>query len=100
MRIAALLLALVLASGCAHTQTAVSAGTGAGSATTGVSGSISVQGHGNSLAALIFAGMFLAAAMTYREPPASPPELDAGRRINEQDCTKPIDESAGNLKCR
>ena len=65
-----------------------------------MSGSISVQGHGNSLAALIFAGMFLAAALTYREPPASAPELDASRRVNEQDCTKPIDESAGNLKCR
>jgi hypothetical protein len=96
MRIAGLLLAFVLASGCAHTHTSVNAGTG----TTSVGGSVSVHGHSNSLAALIFAGMFLAAAMTYREPPASPPELDSSRRVNEQDCTKPIDEAAGNLKCR
>jgi hypothetical protein len=98
MRIAGLLLAFVLASGCAHTHTSVNAGTGTG--TTSVGGSVSVHGHSNSLAALIFAGMFLAAAMTYREPPASPPELDSSRRVNEQDCTKPIDEAAGNLKCR
>jgi hypothetical protein len=100
MRISVLLLAFLLATGCAHTQTAINAGTGAGSATTGMSGSVSVHGHSNSLAALIFAGMFLAAAMTYREPPAATPELDASRRINEQDCTRPIDESAGNLRCR
>ena len=96
MRIAGLLLAFVLASGCAHTHTSVNAGTGS----TSVGGSVSVHGHSNSLAALIFAGMFLAAALTYREPPASPPELDAGRRINEQDCTRPVDFSAGNLRCK
>ena len=96
MRLVALLLVAALMTGCAHTHSSVNAGTG----TTTVGGTVSVQGHGNSLAALIFAGMFLAAAMTYREPPASAPELDASRRINEQDCTKPIDESAGNLRCR
>jgi len=97
MRLVALLLVAALITGCAHTHSSVNAGTGT---STTVGGSVSVQGHGNSLAALIFAGMFLAAALTYREPPAFPPELDASRRINEQDCTKPIDESAGNLKCR
>jgi len=28
----------------------------------------------------------------------TPPELDSSRRVNEQDCTKPID-SAANLRC-
>jgi hypothetical protein len=28
----------------------------------------------------------------------TPPELDSARRVNEQDCTKPIDGS-GNLRC-
>ncbi len=28
------------------------------------------------------------------------PELDPGRRINEVDCTKPIDYSAGNIRCK
>ena len=30
----------------------------------------------------------------------APPELDPTRKINEQDCTKPIDWSAGNLRCK
>ena len=29
-----------------------------------------------------------------------PPELDAGRRVHEQDCTKPITDASANLKCR
>jgi hypothetical protein len=33
-----------------------------------------------------------------RTPPA--PELAPDRRINEQDCTRPIDLSGGNLRCR
>jgi hypothetical protein len=30
-----------------------------------------------------------------REPP-----LDPSRKVSEQDCTKPIDWSAGNLRCK
>ena len=33
-------------------------------------------------------------------PAPYPPAMDEGRRINAQDCTQPIDESAGNLRCR
>ncbi|HEY6240154.1 MAG TPA: hypothetical protein VIW78_04890 [Burkholderiales bacterium] len=28
------------------------------------------------------------------------PEPDPTRKINEQDCTKPVDFSAGNLRCK
>jgi hypothetical protein len=28
------------------------------------------------------------------------PELDPGRRISEQDCTKPLDLSQGNIRCK
>jgi hypothetical protein len=28
------------------------------------------------------------------------PELDPTRKVNVQDCTKPVDFSAGNLSCR
>jgi hypothetical protein len=115
MRLAALLLALVLA-GCAHTHSTVNASAASGSGTTVVGGSVSVSGHGNALAALVLAGMFMAAAADYSRnpyPPARfsdfadwfrgtppPPPLDASRRVNEQDCTKPIDEAAGNLRCK
>ena len=27
-------------------------------------------------------------------------EMDPGRRVNEQDCTKPIDYSLGNIRCK
>ena len=36
---------------------------------------------------------------TMRDPRRAP-ELDPGRKINEQDCSKPIDFSAGNLRCK
>ena len=35
----------------------------------------------------------------YEDPRRAPP-MDPKRRINEQDCTKPIDFSAGNLRCK
>jgi hypothetical protein len=33
------------------------------------------------------------------EPRAAPP-LASDRKVQEQDCTKPIDWSAGNVKCK
>ena len=114
MRLVAALLALAMLAGCAHTHTSVNAG--AVSGTTSASASVSVHGHSNSLAALVIAGMFIAAAADYAREPYPPPsfspfsdwfrgtppprEMAEGRRINEQDCTKPIDHSAGNLRCR
>ena len=35
----------------------------------------------------------------YQDPRKAPP-MDPSRRINEQDCSKPIDLTAGNLKCK
>ncbi len=34
------------------------------------------------------------------EPTAPPAPLDPSRRVNEQDCTKPLDHSLGNLRCK
>lgn len=31
---------------------------------------------------------------------ASVPPLDESRRVNEQDCTRPIEDGAANLRCR
>ena len=28
------------------------------------------------------------------------PELDADRRISEQDCTRPVDHTLGNIRCK
>ena len=32
--------------------------------------------------------------------PRTAPPLDPARRVNEQDCTKPVELSAGNLRCK
>ena len=29
-----------------------------------------------------------------------PPEMDPNRRVSEQDCTKPLDYSLGNIRCK
>jgi len=28
------------------------------------------------------------------------PSMERGRQVNEQDCTKPVDPRAGNLRCK
>jgi hypothetical protein len=51
-----------------------------------------------SLAAIVVAAMFIAAASeSAREPPRA--ELDPTRPVSEQDCTRPV-ELGGNLRCR
>jgi hypothetical protein len=32
--------------------------------------------------------------------PPPPPEMASGRRISEQDCSKPVDLTLGNLRCK
>ena len=32
--------------------------------------------------------------------PGTEPPMDAGRKVNQQDCTRPIEDPAANLKCR
>ena len=32
--------------------------------------------------------------------PPPPPPLDPTRKVSEQDCTKPLDLSLGNIRCR
>ncbi|MGH8739641.1 MAG: hypothetical protein ACREUN_01955 [Burkholderiales bacterium] len=103
MKALILVVVVALAGGCAHATVNASASTAGGAAPAAggsvTGGSIGVHAHSHALAALVVAGMFIAAAIDYQGNPP-PPALDGGRRINEQDCTRPIDLSAGNLKCR
>lgn len=79
------------------------------------SGGVGVHVHSHSLAAVVVAGMFMAAAIEdSREPRGFPsfssfadwfrgtpaPQLAADRPISEHDCSKPLPEITGNLKCR
>lgn len=45
---------------------------------------------------------FIAAGIYSSEQGMSrePPELDPQRRVSEQDCSKPIDFTLGNLRCK
>jgi hypothetical protein len=119
--LAAAALFAALTAGCSHVQinassaassgaaAAPSAGTSATSGSTGVQASSGSRGLAN---AIIAVGIVAGAIEYSREdrPFPSPsalfsertpaPELAPDRRISEQDCTRPIDLSSGNLRCR
>lgn len=121
MRGAVLLFAFVLAvAGCSSAQVNVQAGTAgtastppAGATVTG--GSVGVHAHGGrGLATVLIAIGLIAGMVEYsreERPFPSPstlipgntapaPAMAPGRRIADQDCTRPIDLSAGNLRCK
>ena len=110
-------LALVLASllvGCAHSNVSLNSSGSAAGGTTRVSGQISAFGSG--AAAVVLFGIAAVAihsselsndGIGYRgesstaiAPTAPPPKLDGSRRVNEQDCSKPIQNWSANLKCK
>ena len=83
----------ILISGCSHGTT--SGGTAISSSSAG----LNVQASGSTAAALI--GLGIAGAVIYRsEASGRAPELAPVRRVNEQDCTRPIEDISANLKCR
>ena len=86
-----------LVAGCGHTHSSVSFGS--------VSTHGSVQAHvsgGTGLAAFLAASVIAASIIDDQsaQPSASLAEMDPGRRVSEQDCTKPIDYSVGNIRCK
>ncbi len=118
MRMVALALVIVLA-GCSATVM-VNSGSSVpsrSSVTTG-SGGLQVHGqiHSRSLAAVVLAGLLIGAALEdAREERPFPslsaffsdwmgnrpaPEFLPGRHISEQDCSRPIDHSLGNTRCK
>jgi hypothetical protein len=113
MRAAALLVVVALSAGCSHVQYALSGGAPV-AATTGTSvtsGAAGLTVSSSSGAAVIFL-LTLGAIEYARNPQPFPspsslfsptppaPELAANRRISEQDCSKPVDLSLGNLRCK
>jgi hypothetical protein len=120
--LAAAALFAALAAGCSHVQVNASSATSSGAAAAPSSGtsvtsrSTGVQASSGSrgLANAIIAVGVVAGAIEYsREdhpfpspsglisPRTAPaPALAPDRRISEQDCTRPIDLSSGNLRCK
>ena len=71
--------------------------TSSGSPSTGVStgGSVNVQGR-STLGVLIAIGVLVGASHGSDRQY----EMDDTRIVNEQDCTKPVEDRSANLKCR
>lgn len=109
-----LLFAVLLVAGCSHVSIDASSNTLPPATTTGAQANVSVRSSG-SLAAVVIAGMFIAAAVEdAREPRPFPSfsefsdwfrgtprtELDPDRKVSEQDCSHPVDYSLGNIRCK
>lgn len=103
---------VLLLAGCSHASIDASSNTSTGTST---GGQANLHVESRSLAALVVAGMFLAAAVEdAREPRPFPSfstfsdwfrgtpkaELDPERRVSEQDCSRPVDYSLGNIRCK
>ena len=112
MRLAALLLVVLLNGACSHATIAVSNGATAVAATTVVTGSMgaTMVANGGAAVALVLA-IGVAEFVNNPQPFPNPmslismntqpvPEMASGRLINEQDCSKPVDFSRGNLRCK
>lgn len=72
----------------------------AGGAVSG--GSFELRGPMTSFA-VVLVGLNLVALVAHGADAGQPlaaPALDPGRSVSEQDCTRPIAESGGNLRCR
>lgn len=105
MRIA--LVVVLLLSGCTHVSVQGSAVGGTTTTSTGVS--VSYSGSGSAaMWALIGIGLIAAEYGGSRaarerglEPQAKPVQpMEAGRKVNEVDCTRPIADWSGNIKCK
>jgi len=97
----ALLLAVLLLAGCSNTAWQVSAGTPNPGAQAHVhsSGDLAAVLGVAILAGVVYEaayGGFAYAADSERRPPEMAPD----RRISEQDCTKPLDYTLGNIRCK
>jgi len=118
MRVASLLLVILLAGCSANTN--VRLGSGASTVPPGTSmtsSSVGAQVRSGSVAGTLIGIGILAAAwhggdryaydVRDRQDPLAPvsrpaleSQLDESRRVNEQDCTRPIEDWSANLKCK
>ena len=91
----------VALAGCTVRYSAEERASGPGTTTSRVSVS-----SGSPLGNAIIVGVMLADGVHYYrlgpdgKTPVRAPEPDPTRRINAQDCTRPVDPDAGNLLCR
>ena len=65
-------------------------------------GSVNIPGRSTmgTLFSIVFLGGVSYESERVTQRSAQVPDLDPSRRVIEQDCTKPIEDSSANLKCR
>lgn len=91
---------VALVAGCSNTAWQLSAGTPHVNS--------NVQVHGSSGLATVFGLSILAAGvyemsrggLSFASDTSRPPEMAPDRKIGEQDCSKPLDYSLGNIRCK
>jgi hypothetical protein len=91
---------LALLAGCSNTAWQLSGGT------PHVHSNVQVHASSGLAAAL---GLSILAASVYEvsrggpffaNDTSRPPEMDPNRKVSEQDCSKPLDYSLGNIRCK
>ena len=97
MPLAAALAVLVLA-GCANSSSQLSSG--GAPAPVPLSGGASVSTTSSNWFATLLTFGLINAAMTGGTPFYAVPPMDPARRVVEQDCTRPLEDPAANLRCR
>jgi hypothetical protein len=91
---------LALLAGCSNSAWQLSAGT------PHVHSNVQVHANSSLAAALglsvLAAGAYEASrsGLFFANDTSRPPEMDPNRKISEQDCSKPLDYSLGNIRCK
>ena len=84
---------LALLAGCSNSAWQLSAGT------PHVHSNVQVHASGG-LAAVFGLGILAASAYQVTANASRPPEMAPDRKISEQDCSKPLDYTLGNIRCK
>ena len=115
MRLAAALALAALLLGCSHARVGVNAGTtvsGGGSSVTSSRTGLHVQASNGAALAIVIIALIAGASDAERDRPlpdprsllpentAPVPALAPQRPVSEQDCSRPLTDFTGNLKCR
>jgi hypothetical protein len=100
-------IACVSLAGCQIWSAAYRSGEVAGASTTAYGGRVSVRSDNRVITGVVIAVMLAEGVRYYvRGDDGSIttlgylPEPDPRRRVSEQDCTRPVDPTLGNLRCR
>jgi hypothetical protein len=94
---------LALCTGCSHTQVHLSANNGTSGSST--QSSVQVRSHSGSDLVTLLGLTIVAATIIEMErgrlgDSRAIPEMAADRTVSERDCTQPIEEFSGNLRCK